>query len=366
MHDQHYTDSTLDSHLAGLGQVVVWLGRRRITKLAQLTQRDLQVAHDRFLPSQRKAASVIGALRRFLSARQLVSEGNWPLPTPVEVEVEHFGAYLRETRGSAEQTIACRGVHLRAFLRFLRFDGKPIALQQLELPQVEAFLRKSAQSNNRCSMQQVVAAVRAYLKERHAQGVLSRPLHLQIDTPRVYRGERLPRALPWARIQALIQSIDRSGPMGRRDFTLLYLAAAYGLRSGELVRLTLENIDWYNRALHVRQAKTRQILQLPLTDETANVLIDYLRKARPESGRRELFLRSRAPLMPLAATSVNAALEPRIGRSGLDLPRFNPHVLRHSFATWLMHQGVGIKAIGDALGHRGIASTSYCPKIHRR
>jgi site-specific recombinase XerD len=364
MQDQHYTDSTLDSHLAGLRKVVVWLGRRRITTLAQLTQKDLQAAHDHFLPSQRKAGSVIGAFKRFLSERRLVSQGNWPLPSPVEVEVGRFGAYLRETRGAAEKTIACRGGHLRAFLRFLRFDGKPVALRQLELRRVEAFMRESARTNNRCSMQQVVAAVRAYLKERHAQGVLSRPLHLQIDTPRVYRGERLPRALPWARIQALIQSIDRSEPIGRRDFTLLYLAAAYGLRSGELVRLTLDNIDWRNRALRVRQAKTRQSLQLPLTDEAANVLIEYLRKARPESWRRELFLRSRAPCIPLAPTSVNAALERRVRRSGLNLPRFSPHVLRHSFATWLMHQGVGIKAIGDALGHRGIASTSVYLRLN--
>ena len=364
MHDQHYTDSTLDSHLAGLRKVVVWLGRRRITKLAQLTQKDLQAAHDHFLPRQNKASSVMSALKRFLSARQLVSQGNWPPPSPVEVELERFGTYLRATRGAAEMTIACRGVHLRAFLRFLRFDGKPIALRQLELRQVEAFLRESARTNNRSSMQQVVAAVRAYLKERHAQGVLARPLHLQIDTPRVYRGERLPRALPWARIQALIRSIDRSEPIGRRDFTLLYLAAAYGLRSGELVRLTLDNIDWCNRALRVRQAKTRQLLQLPLTDETANVLIEYLRKARPESCRRELFLRSRAPLIPLTPTSVNAALERRIRRSGLNLPRFSPHVLRHSFATWLMHQGVGIKAIGDVLGHRSTASTSVYLRLN--
>ena len=326
MHDQHYSDSTLDSHLAGLGKVVVWLGRRRIRKLAQLTQKDLQAAQDHFLPSQRKASSVITVLKRFLSARQLVSPGNWPLPTPVEVEVERFGAYLRETRGAAEMTISCRSLYLRAFLRFLRFDDKPIALQQLELRQVEAFLRKAAQTNNRCSMQQVVATVRAYLKERHAQGVLARPLHQQIDTPRVYRGERLPRALPWPQIQALIQSIDRSDPIGRRDFTLLYLAAAYGLRSGELVRLTLDNLDWVNRVLRVRQAKTRQLLQLPLTDETANMLIEYLRKARSESERRELFLHSRAPLIPLAPTSVNAALERRIRQSGLNLPQFSPHV----------------------------------------
>ena len=75
-----------------------------------------------------------------------------------------------------------------------------------------------------------------------------------------------------------IQSIDRSEPFGRRDFTLLYLAAAYGLRSGELVRLTLDDIDWRGRVLRVMQTKTRQPLQLPLTDEAANVLIEILRR----------------------------------------------------------------------------------------
>ena len=105
----------------------------------------------------------------------------------------------------------------------------------------------------------------------------------------------MPRALPWVQVQAFIQSIDRSEPFGRRDFTLRCLAAAYGLRSGELVRLTLDDIDWRGRSLRVMQTKTRQTLQLPLTDEAANVLIDYLREARPRSAQRQLFLRMRAP-----------------------------------------------------------------------
>lgn len=45
-------------------------------------------------------------------------------------------------------------------------------------------------------------------------------------------------------INGLLRSIDRSSPDGLRDFTLLYLAARYGLRSGEVVRLTLEDINW--------------------------------------------------------------------------------------------------------------------------
>jgi integrase/recombinase XerD len=124
------------------------------------------------------------------------------------------------------------------------------------------------------------------------------------------------------------------------------------------VRLTLDDIDWRGRTLRVSQTKTKNAIQLPLTDEAASLLIDYLRKARPESSHRQLFLRMRAPDGPLKPTAVHDVLEHRIRLSGLDLPQLGTHVLRHSLAAHLLRQGVGIKTIGDALGHRDIESTS--------
>jgi integrase/recombinase XerD len=356
--NQGYTVGTIGNYLKTVPKVIGWLRRHRITRLDQMTQQQLRSAHEYYRPKQEDASWVAAALERFLSERRLVPEGEAPPPCPVEVEVERFGIYLRESRGLAETTIAGHSGILRTFLRFLRFDGEAASLRQLEPRRIDVFLRKSARTNNRFSLQHIVTTLRAYLKERHAQGILSRPLHLQIDTPRVYRGERLPRALPWPQVQAFLQSIDCSEPFGRRDFTLLYLGAAYGLRSGELVRLTLDDIDWRGRTLRIRQTKTRQTLQLPLTDEAANVLIDYLRKARRESPRRELFLRIRAPFIALQPASVHDVLEHRIRCSRLDLPLFGTHMLRHSFATRLLQQGVSLKAIGDTLGHRDIESTS--------
>jgi integrase/recombinase XerD len=121
-----------------------------------------------------------------------------------------------------------------------------------------------------------------------------------------------------------------------RDFTLLYLAAAYGLRSGELVRLTLDDIDWRGRTLHVAERKNGREIQLPLTDDAANILIDYLRKARPQSSQRQLFLRMRAPNGPLKPTAVHDIFEHRVKLSGLKLPQRGSHVLRHSFALNLL------------------------------
>ena len=70
-------------------------------------------------------------------------------------------------------------------------------------------------------------------------------------------------------MEALLCSIDRSEPHGLRDFTLLYLAAAYGLRSSELVRLTLDDIDWRGCSLMLAGTKNRHAIRLPMTDETA-------------------------------------------------------------------------------------------------
>ena len=358
MANREYAVGTILGYLSVFPDVIDWLRRHRITALDQLTRHHLRVAHDYYRPKQQAPSWVIGALERFFSERHPLPQGASPPPCAVEVEIARFAIYLHEIRGMAEATITGHSRQLRPFLRFLQFDGSANGLRRLEPRQIEAFLRKAAQTNNRFSMQHIVATLRAYLEERHAQGALARPLHLQIDTPRVYRGERLPRALPWTQVQTFIQSIDCSEPFGRRDFTLLYLAAAYGLRSKELVHLTLDDIDWTGGVLHIRQTKTRQTLQLPLTDEAAKVLIDYLRKARPKSSRRELFMRMRAPFVPLHPASVGDVLHHRLRCSGLDLPLFGMHVLRHSFATRLMQQGVSIKAIGDTLGHRDIESTS--------
>ena len=118
-------------------------------------------------------------------------------------------------------------------------------------------------------MQQIVGSLRTFLRQLHAQGLLRDPLHQQVDTPRTYRLEQLPRAWPWEQVIALLRSIDCSTPVGLRDFTLLYLAANYGLRSGEVVRLTLDDIDWRANTLTVRQTKTKQTLLLPLSEEAA-------------------------------------------------------------------------------------------------
>ena len=356
--DQHYTLNSVSVYLNVLPKLVKWLQPRQIRSFDQLTLQHLKAAQCYFRPRHATTSGAVGILERFLRVHGTIPEGEIPALAPIDVEIASFADYLCESRGFAQKTILGHSRCARAFLKFLHFNRRPSQLQDLQPRQIEAFLCHSALTNNRFSLQHIVATMRAFLKWRHARGLLSRPLHLQIDTPRAYRGERLPRALPQDQVEAILQSIDQSESPGQRDFALLYLSAAYGLRSGELVCLTLDDLDWQGRTLRVVQTKTRQTLQLPLTDEAANVLIRYLRQTRPKSIHRQLFLRANAPYSPIRRTAVRQIITRCIQHSGLNIPDCGTNVFRHSFAMRLLLQGVGIKTIGDAMGHRDIESTA--------
>jgi site-specific recombinase XerD len=180
---------------------------------------------------------------------------------------------------------------------------------------------------------------------------------MRIDTARVYRDEKLPRALPWETIRAFLRSIDRSTSMGRRDYAMFMLIVTYGLRACEVVSLKLDDIGWRSMQLRVSRPKVRSALVLPLTDEVAAAMLAYLQAGRPDLSHREVFLRERAPTGTLKPTAVTEAFQGRVRRSGLPILYQGPHCLRHSLAVHLLRQGTPLKVIGDLLGHRSAEST---------
>jgi integrase len=139
---------------------------------------------------------------------------------------------------------------------------------------------------------------------------------------------------------------------------MLHLMAHYGLRTGELTYLTLDSINWRARTLTVWQPKTRSTLVLPLHDLTLNILGDYIELARPQIDLPWLFIRGAAPLAQMTKFAASFMFRTRARRSGLPISGYSAYSLRHAFAHRLFQQGVGMKAIGDLMGHRNLVSTS--------
>jgi site-specific recombinase XerD len=355
---QSYAQRSIRGALQGVHAVVHWLRRRkRIACTAEITPEVLAAAEAHFRPKE-EVCSAGRVLHRFLCERKMIPAPKQVSLSPSQAELNRYAMHLREVRGLAEVTISGHRLQVRRFLEFIGFDRKRRALPRLKHDQIEAFVRLMARTHNRYSLHGLVLTLRSFLRFEFSQGALRRPLHEQIDTPRIYAGERLPTVLNREQVQTLLRSIDWRSRNGLRDFTMLYLIAVFGLRRSDIVSLRLDNIDWRNGILHVRQAKTRRPIALPLSDEAGGVLARYLRRARPLSERRELFLRTQAPAGPLTPWAVNVILQSRLQRGGLDFGKFGPHALRYSLAVHLLRRGVAVKSISEALGHRDCRSTA--------
>jgi integrase len=279
-------------------------------------------------------------------------------PTPTECRIADYCRHLERVRGLRSSTVATHAGTVREFLRFLDHDTRPEGLRELRIADVDAFVTKVARGVGRGRMSGVTATLRSFLRFLAATGKGSAGLDAQVESPRLWRSGRLPRALAWEQVRAFLRSIDRGTPKGRRDYAIFLLIATYGLRTGEVRALGLDDLVWRTRQIRLPRPKVGVPLRLPLTDEVGTALLDYLQRDRPVATCRHVFLRVESPLGPLGPHAIGHAFRAWTRRAGIAVPdRGGPHSLRHALALRLLREGAALKTIGDLLGHRSAEAT---------
>jgi integrase/recombinase XerD len=311
------------------------------------------------VPCSQRHASTERVYRRFLKVAGRLEEST---PTDqVGLLRLRYRQYLQDVRGLSPATIA---QHLETIDAFLAWSlGSTGHLSTLTSEHVEIFVQATSRQVRRQTLQHKVARLRAFLRYCADHGETSRGLD-HIDSPRIYRGELPPRALGWDLIEKLLASVERDDNLGRRDHAILHLMAYYGLRASEVASLTLDVVNWKTGTLRVDQRKTRSTLILPLADQTLRILDQYLANRRPcDQATTVLFPTARSPIAALTNWGVCNVFNKRARESGLPLDGVSSYALRHSFAMRLLRQGVGVKTIGDLLGHHSLESTCVYLRI---
>lgn len=275
-------------------------------------------------------------------------------PGPLETMVHEYCERLVRRRGLAASTTGQHRGWISDFLQRMLPPGRP--LTDLTATSLECYVHARAPQLSQRTVRTAIKCIQAFLRDCHERGRLPERIDL-IDLPRGFRPDQPPRALPWPMVQRLLDSIDLTRPAGRRDHAMLHLMARYGLRTGELTHLTVQSINWKAETLTVWQSKTRSPLVVPLHKQTLGILATYLRMARPPTDLPWLFLRAAAPLAPMTKYSASYVFKTHARRSGLPIAQYSAYSLRHAFALRLFQRGVGMKAIGDLMGHRNLIST---------
>jgi integrase len=157
---------------------------------------------------------------------------------------------------------------------------------------------------------------------------------------------------------------DRT-PKGIRDYAILMLLSAYGLRAGEITALRLKDVDWRRDIIHIRHKKTSATSDLPLLPQVGEALLQYLQESRSQTPFREVFIRCCAPYCPFkAGSNLNRMVRRRLGAAGvITTGKHGLHAFRHGRAVSLLRAKVPVKEIGDLLGHRSADSTLVYLKL---
>jgi integrase len=205
-----------------------------------------------------------------------------------------------------------------------------------------------------------VAELRAVLRFLHVQGFT--PLRLGTAVPPAggWRLAGLPPAMTAADVLLLLDNCDRGTDVGVRDFAIMTLVARLGLRSIEVARLELRDVDWRAGEL-VDRGKARRQDRLPLPAGVGEALVACLARGRVPAGARRLFRTCRAPRGPIRADLAGDVVERACLRAGL--PRAGPHRLRHALAAELLRRGAGLVAISQVLRHQDLATTALYARV---
>lgn len=313
--------------------------------------------------SQRGLAPLLGYLR---------GQGVAPTPipavvrTPLEALLADYHIYLVDERGLASATVCHHESVARLFLaercRENQAHEGELRLEDLTAADVAAFVTAECPRRSVGSAKILVTGLRSLLRFLHVAGRGPGPLASAVPAVAGWRGGSLPRALPVTQVRGLLASCDRRRAVGRRDFAILMLLARLGLRAGEVAALELDDIDWRAGELVVR-GKGRRQERLPIPVDVGEAIVGYLRRGRPATVDRALFLRARAPHGPVTVGAVQGVVHNACDRAGL--PRVGAHRLRHTAATEMLRAGAALAEVGQVLRHRSLSTTAIYAKVDR-
>ncbi len=180
------------------------------------------------------------------------------------------------------------------------------------------------------------------------------------------RASKLPSTFTTEEAERIFQAVDRSNPMGKRDYAVMKIAHRLGLRSADIRSLKFSEIHWEKNTIELTMKKTGRSIVLPLLEDVGQSLIDYIKFGRPESDSNIIFLRHISPINPISAPGLTSIVKRYANKAGINSAPGNgkgPHAMRSSLASALLAENVPLPIISGILGHSNTRTTQTYLKI---
>ena len=293
------------------------------------------------------------------------------LPPPEEPPLPHYQPLLDEVLAWMQQychrshyTVRERRRYLPPFFEWMGPERlKQDRLKELSPEILHRFILEYSRNEKPRRVARVAMAMRGFCRFCLQRGYVDRDLTAAIPSYSQHAYSRLPTGISEQDAQKVLADIDRTVPLGKRDYAILRILHTYGVRARHVVLLRLDDIDWSAGLIHFQALKRGKSVVVPITDSVGDSLLDYLQAARPQTDLHEVFLTLRPPGRVFGETAVTVIVGRRLENAGVDMFPHGAGVFRHGFATRMLAEGNTLKSIADVLGHRNLGTTSIYAKV---
>jgi integrase/recombinase XerD len=270
-----------------------------------------------------------------------------------------YRAFLLVQRRLAPLTVKSRSDVIRRFLAHLEGHGK-LAVGSVTVSDVHGFVMVEAGRLRRGAIAATLEAVRCFLRFLFATGASRIDLSGTLPPITTRAHHDLPRPVDASVVRALLDSCDRRGPIGLRDFAILTVMVRLGLRANEIAAMRLDDLDWRAGELLVH-SKGGSLDRMPLPVDVGEALVAYLRSGRPVTDCRAVFLRGLAPAGPLSRNGV--VFVPRTASARAGVPVIGAHRLRATAASQMLRAGASLAEVGQVLRHHRAQTTAIYASV---
>jgi site-specific recombinase XerD len=367
-----YADKTVSFYEQGAIHFSFWLATRRINP-SELKESHFVSFLSRHIP---KCACPVGGVRQHNTVRAglghfaaILRDSDYLAETvkadAIDLEVQWFDHYLLGTVGLQDATRLYRRRYVREFLQELFPDGEVVPAR-LTPQSVVSYLSKRGSCLKAGSTKVLASSLRSYFRFLRLHGRCEEDLALAVPASASWRLASLPTVLSDEEVERLLSVFDLDTVAGRRDYAITRCLVDLGLRGQEVARLRLDDVDWRKGILRIAGTKSRRDDELPLTGAVGAAIAAYIRRGRPRTTAREVFLLLRAPAgQCVTSRTVANVIIRAAARAGLESVT-GPRALRHSTATRMLRHDVSMKEIADVLRHKCLDTIAIYTKVDLR
>jgi len=298
-------------------------------------------------------ARLVAMLR---SAGVLIAVPAAPPLTARDLLVAGYVDFLREERGLSPLSVEA---YRSDVVRFLQRSGRE-GLRGLTHAEVSQAVLREVAGRSPSSVRRFGVALRSFLRYCFVSQIVDADLSASALPVSGRRRSLLPKGLTPGEAARLLRACDRRRAAGRRDYAVMLLMMRLGMRASEVASLTLDDVDWRAGVITVR-GKGGRLDRLPLPVDVGEAVTAYLRRGRPSTPVREVFVRSFPPRIALTRAGVSNLVLTASRRAGLREVR--AHQLRHTAACQMIQAGVPPVQIAEVLRHRSAGATAAYARV---